>query len=665
MSERLYPSESDPNPRTQHVIFLGEHIDEAPWPAEIDIYPRLDEWVDFTPVEGDTPPFNETSVQISREQLGGSAPTETPEDQPVPRTGHREASSSARTIGDPEAALTIISDKNPDQPAPPKARRTPKGTPRTTKKAEAAPVISPDQQEANPEADHSPAAVNPFDTAAAAEAYARGGEEGYLSYVANLLGNGKSKGKELELYRGIDDDSHKVVAIREHDVNDTDLRRAFTDILDSLSPEETKQYFADLNSLHSTFDNYTTLAAKRERLTLTPSLTEKKVEAARQEYEELRVSIKEFISGKLTKIGLSNREAFVISGLDDCSEVKYVGHAIRNKVETFSELSGPLAKQRRWFHGKWAAWGGEGKQKFFSKGNLKKAGVMGGVGFVVGIPAAIAGAALLGPIMGGAAAAAVARGVARGLVRGHLDKSAELTVAAAQMDRRITDARADLTEFYDPDDPAPTTTFTGPVYPLEITGAFADGTQRAVERNRRRMRRGAVIGALGGALGAFAAYEVMENLHIPNPFENHTAPKPGPGTDLNGPKPGLGTDLNGPKPGANPNLNAHPAPPAGQHPPAAPHKPEIVPGGKLYVEPGSGIIREIDEYASTHGQNISAVDASRIYENLKAAHGARFIDVSGTDTYNVGSDVRITHPGFGHWYPGVEHDINEQLAKLK
>jgi predicted nuclease with TOPRIM domain len=82
-----------------------------------------------------------------------------------------------------------------------------------------------------------------------------------------------------------------------------------------------------------------------------------------------------------------------------------------------------------------------------------------------------------------------------------------------------------------------------------------------------------------------------------------------------------------------------------------------LPGNEAYeqafnVEPGSGIIREVHQYADGVGKYISDNRAYQIYQQLRSHFGRHIIDLSGTrqNTYMVGNDIRLTQPGDAHWY---------------
>jgi hypothetical protein len=89
-------------------------------------------------------------------------------------------------------------------------------------------------------------------------------------------------------------------------------------------------------------------------------------------------------------------------------------------------------------------------------------------------------------------------------------------------------------------------------------------------------------------------------------------------------------------------------------------------GQEFTVEHGSGEIREIQEYASSHNYKITPEQSYKIYTDLYAEHGSKIIDLSGPgpDTYVIHpGDVGLSHPGTANWYPGIEDELRDKLAK--
>jgi len=94
-------------------------------------------------------------------------------------------------------------------------------------------------------------------------------------------------------------------------------------------------------------------------------------------------------------------------------------------------------------------------------------------------------------------------------------------------------------------------------------------------------------------------------------------------------------------------------------------------GDSFNLEHGSGQIREIQQYAAAHGYNgIDGEKATTIWEHLKenplTDGNHDLINTDGThDTYNVGSDVRMSRPdATAHWgSKAMERALREELEK--
>lgn len=88
---------------------------------------------------------------------------------------------------------------------------------------------------------------------------------------------------------------------------------------------------------------------------------------------------------------------------------------------------------------------------------------------------------------------------------------------------------------------------------------------------------------------------------------------------------------------------------------------ELIKPTDFTVEKGSGLIREIYQYAEHLGyKDISLKDASKIYGIILEEHGKNgIINVHGisNDTYLFGHDVRISAPGEANWRSGVGEDL--------
>jgi hypothetical protein len=429
---------------------------------------------------------------------------------------------------------------------------------------------------------------------------------------------------------------------------DDEVATGRKNLLHSLDPELAQELAIALNE-------YTKLAAARERSTLAPRLTRAKVEAARQRYEELRMKAKEWELGKMkdAELNLSAEDRVIISKLEDKTEAKMIALGIKFEAEALAEPKGFMKNSRRKFYDWWARQGGGEKFSGRLLGTTKKAAVMAGPGLVIGVGIGLAGAFLapaVGGVVGGAIAVSAARGVARGLMRSHIEKSASAkSVAGKRYEQHLAAQYDRIENNHVVGDDGETHA------PRYVTDVYAENTEKNVRRNRVRTAGSMAIGAaagLGGAyLGELAHSAIWGGGHHPN-----TPPNPGTTHE-----PGSTTPVTPVEPGHSPHVPSQP-------PKAAPApRPEHGITGQVFtVEHGSGEIREIQEYASSHNYRITPKQAYKIYTDLYAEHGSKIIDLagSGPDTYVIHpGNVGLSHPGMANWYPGIEDELRDKLAK--
>lgn len=380
-------------------------------------------------------------------------------------------------------------------------------------------------------------------------------------------------------------------------------------------------------------NNYTRLAAARERSVIGLGAGHGKVEAAREHYEELRLKAKEWFLARVRERNVVFQDWMGLSARDDRAEARAVGAGVRYEAERQSEVGGLLARQRRKFYDWWARQ--EGGSKFFSRprlvGTAKKAAVLGAVGIPIGVAAGVAGVFVAGPLVGAVAAGGVARGVARGLLRSQIEKNAGVSVATEQFHQRLTaQYRIIKKEYAGASNPHAN-------YPESVTKVYADATERGVKRNRVRVMGGVAIGAATGFLGAYLG-EFVHNAVYGSEYRHGVPP----------------TTTEKP-PSSSPTPRAPVSPP--EH---------GLTGQEFIVEPGSGVIREIKEYAAAHNYNITPQDAFRIYTELYQEHGSNIVDLRGPgpDTYLIRpGDIGLSRPGTAQWYPGIEAELRSRLAQ--
>jgi hypothetical protein len=379
----------------------------------------------------------------------------------------------------------------------------------------------------------------------------------------------------------------------------------------------------------------------------------------RKEYK--RLSMKSF-----RQAGLSPSLYMLHSRIDDDTEANYIGSMIEATRHDYAAPKGEgrRAELTQKFYDWWVRQGGGGKffsrerkaagGKFVSRqrlaGALKK-------GTVIAIPSFVFGGALavvlpLGAVagLGGLAGLGVAKGYTRGLASGRIERNARdsATLASEQGRVRRGAAHAVIAQAYAGENAA---------VPGEITGTYAQGTKQEVNRNRARLAVATAIGGFSAYLGGLASHAVENAIfgggHQPaspgnqptTPHHEPTAPPQHPTT-----------------PPSKPTV------PPSQVPPQQPTQPPVhgVTGQEFYVEHGSGIIREMQEYASAHNYKVSDEQVYEIYQHLQEQYGRNIVDLEGKgpDTYVMNSGgIGLRHPGEANWYPGVENSLRELLAK--
>lgn len=82
---------------------------------------------------------------------------------------------------------------------------------------------------------------------------------------------------------------------------------------------------------------------------------------------------------------------------------------------------------------------------------------------------------------------------------------------------------------------------------------------------------------------------------------------------------------------------------------------ETLTGTTFNVEHGSGLIRELQQFAGANGHKLSPVQANQLHHELMAKFGKDYINIKGIaqDTYMHGTDVRLSAPGTASWDKGV------------
>lgn len=477
----------------------------------------------------------------------------------------------------------------------------------------------------------------------AADAFARGGEEGFRQY------NWDKQGGSKELVR-LNDGSNELVRVNNGNnelVKFNAEKISYSELLDTL-PEGL------LGELDDLMDNYAKLAAGRERSQINGGnkYSDKKVEEARGLFEDMRRGVRQEMFDQLLARGYSGAEIRLVSALDDVTNGRMVAQAIRVERETLAQPQGRFAEKISKFNDWWAKKGGGETLGKRLKGNAWKAAALSPVGIIAGLGMG----ALLSPVVattgaaviGGVAAAAMARGVARGLASGRINSNVEALTVSRQQEAKRAEAQNDaIATRYDEidytDEDGEVTAFND-----EVTDAHAEATSKEIGRNRKRLGTAALIGALAGGI----AGSVAGNIGGFGKDVNLSKPD-GPGNPSS-----EGCDTDGDKPPKTPSEPSN-------KPPEVPRNPgvEALSDG-FNVEAGNGITHEIMDAGKELGVEISPDESFKIYEALEAKFGDDIVQGRGSYEGPDG-DVRIASPGMAHWNPEAIQFLVNNMEELK
>lgn len=150
----------------------------------------------------------------------------------------------------------------------------------------------------------------------------------------------------------------------------------------------------------------------------------------------------------------------------------------------------------------------------------------------------------------------------------------------------------------------------------------------------------------------------MDPLHWPWTHDSHFQYVPaGSGHSVITHNPGGGTHHGGTPP-AKPTTPAPPAPTPAPSPPAPTGTQNAAP---IYIEPGSGFDREIQEYAASEGKPISDPQAYRIFLDGRQRFGDNGM-VTGVPLYRTPTgDLRFASPGNAHLTAQMEQLIDSSV----
>lgn len=395
----------------------------------------------------------------------------------------------------------------------------------------------------------------------------------------------------------------------------------------------------------------TELLARRERVHgVALRNTKKELVEAQASFDRLWKVAKKLSAESMKEAGLSPRAFLLHSKIDDETEKRFIA---LNTAAIRQDLARPKGEGRRAeltqkFYSWWVKQGGKemsGRQRIWGK--TKKVAVIAGVTLPVGI---VAGAFLpigAGAGIGAAIAYAGARSLGRGFASGKIEQNAQefsgkkavtlkevesnvANVAVAQALHRMGQRQSAIDAAYGENKIADS-----------ITAEHVAGANSGARRNRRRLGTATLLGAGFGAAGA----EIGGLIAGAVGGGSHVVPIHHPGSHVHHPAP----------PTHHPTPPHHPAPPA-----------HGTTGQEFYVEPGSGEIREIQEYAASHNYNVTPQQAFDIYQQLYNEHGSNIIDLTGggPSTYIIGpGDIGLSRPGMATWYPGIENELRGLLAQ--
>lgn len=264
------------------------------------------------------------------------------------------------------------------------------------------------------------------------------------------------------------------------------------------------------------------------------------------------------------------------------------------------------------------------KQEGF-KGKLKKAAVVAGVGLATGLT----GGAFLGTVAG-----SLIGGVAGGVVANHVTRRRANAEGADGFNLAESQALADSEEKAgiiqkSIDD----TTEENPAYLAseslnEVTEKRSDSE---AFQNRSRLRKAVAIGK-GAVVGAGLLRNGISEL-FDSALDKPDAPE-APAPD----KPDV------------------PAPEVSKGP-------EIV-GDNFTVEAGNGYIKELQDFGSANGHDLTPQQAENLHHHLMDKFGNDYIDIKGAggDIYMQGTDVRLMEPGKAAWENGVTAEAQKWMA---
>jgi hypothetical protein len=148
-------------------------------------------------------------------------------------------------------------------------------------------------------------------------------------------------------------------------------------------------------------ENFVKISAGRRGIVFSRKFSEETLQEAKEAYDEARNKAGAEVAKRLAEADASAKQIREFALTSMASELEALS---RDIVEERKNIAGN-SKLKGFYE-----WWGKQGTKFLSVGTLKKAGVMAGIGLVVGIPAGLAGVALIGPAAGAGLGALLGRG---------------------------------------------------------------------------------------------------------------------------------------------------------------------------------------------------------------------------------------------------------------
>jgi hypothetical protein len=372
-----------------------------------------------------------------------------------------------------------------------------------------------------------------------------------------------------------------------------------------------------------------------------------KIEQAKGFYEQRIAEAKKFAEEKLREIGVDEKELLLRKQFLD----GWADYELAERITTYRQNESDNTNR---FTDWWVS------QDDAKHGKIKKAAAVAAIAAGAATAASIAVA--FAPVSGAAAIAvstlgsgSLVGGVTGGLVGNHINKRRanaksyvmedgkykrdsqgnkikhSKTTAERQADkdqeRRVTDHTNYIKNIEDD-------RYNGEYQTAWNTAKVETQTAAEVKRNRERIKKAKMVGALAGAAtGAL--------ISVPKEIFTHDSQPAAP----------EGTGSGDPS-----------TPPATPETPTVPEAPSFN-GENFTVEYGSGYTNELMQFAQANGHNLSPSQAYQLHEHLMSKFGADYININGpgSDIYSQAGDIRLSTPGHAQWVNGVTAEAQKWM----